>query len=138
MKFFRRICLLYLVTMLILSAGVPGLAVVSVDQSARTASGSVGLDAQKPVGGSEKLLETAKAAVLYEMSGDTMVYTWNPDEVLDPSGMNKLLTALIALEKGNVEDVVTVSRTVVQSSALIGSVSANLKYGEEIKLLDLL
>jgi hypothetical protein len=73
MKFFRRICLLYLIVALILSSGVPAFAVTSDDQSARTASGSVGLDAQKPVGGSEKLLETAKAAVLYEMSGDTMV-----------------------------------------------------------------
>lgn len=138
MKNLRRICLLILIFVFLLSVTMPAFAEEGASGPSRTAAGSVGLDAQKPVGGSEKLLDTAKAAVLYELSGDTMVYAWNPDEALDTSGMNKLLTALIALEKGNLEDVVTVSRTVVQSSALIGSVSANLKYGEEIKLVDLL
>ena len=138
MKNLRRICLLFLIMVMLLSLTAPAFAEEREAVASRVAAGSVGLDAQKPVGGSEKLLDTAKAAVLYELSGDTMVYAWNPDEQLDPSGMNKLLTALIALEMGNLEDVVTVSRTVVQSSALIGSVSAGLKYGEEIKLMDLL
>ena len=135
MKISRRICLLLLILVLVLHVAGPALA---ANTSNPSSSGSVGLDAQKPLGGSEKLLETAKAAILYELTSDTMVYAWNPDETVDPSGMNKLLTAIVALERGNPEDVVTVSRTVVQSAALIGSVSAGLKYGEEITLRDLL
>lgn len=135
MKNLRRICLLLLVMVMLLSVAGHALA---VDTSTQSVSGSVGLDAQKPLGGSEKLLDTAKAAILYELTSDTMVYAWNPDESIDPSGMNKILTAMLALEKGNPEDLVTVSRTVVQSAALVGSVSAGLKYGEEIKLKDLL
>lgn len=135
MKNLRRICLLLLVMVMLLSVAGHALA---VDTSTQSVSGSVGLDAQKPLGGSEKLLDTAKAAILYELTSDTMVYAWNPDESIDPSGMNKILTAMLALEKGNPEDLVTVSRTVVQSAALVGSVSAGLKYGEQIKLKDLL
>lgn len=135
MKILRRICLLLLVMVMLLSVAGHALA---VDISTQSVSGSVGLDAQKPLGGSEKLLDTAKAAILYELTSNTMVYAWNPDESIDPSGMNKILTAMLALEKGNPEDLVTVSRTVVQSAALVGSVSAGLKYGEQIKLKDLL
>lgn len=135
MKISRRNCLLLLISVLLLSVAMPAFA---VDTSTQSSSGSVGLDAQKPLGGSEKLLDTAKAAILYELTSSTMVYAWNPDEAVDPSGMNKLLTAIVALERGDPEDVVTVSRTVVQSAALIGSVSAGLKYGEEITLKDLL
>ena len=135
MKNLLRICLLFIIMGILLSMASPAIA---ADTTIQSTSGSVGLDAQKPLGGSEKLLETAKAAILYEMTSDTLVYAWNPDEAVDPSGMNKLLTAMIALERGNPDDVVTVSRTVVQSAALIGSVSAGLKYGEEITLKDLL
>lgn len=135
MKISRRTYLLLLIMGLLLSMAAPALA---ADASTQSLTGSVGLDAQKPLGGSEKLLDTAKAAILYEMTSDTMVYAWNPDEAIDPSGMNKLLTAVLALERGNPDDIVTVSRTVVQSAALIGSVSAGLKHGEEIKLRDLL
>ena len=49
----------------------------------------------------------------------------------------KLLTALIVLEEGNLEDIVTVKRSTLNSIAA-GSVSASLKAGEEIKLEDLL
>ena len=138
MKISRRICLLFCIIFLVMGIAMPVCGQESRDQATSTQYGSVGLDAQKPLGGSEKMLDTAKAAILYELTGNTMVYAWNPDEAIDPSGMNKLLTALIALEKGNPADMITVSRTVVQSSALIGSVSAGLKYGEEISLKDLL
>ena len=138
MKILQRICLLMLVPVMLLSVAAPAFAVEDTASKAYSASGSVGLDAQIPVGGTEQFLETAKAAVLYELTGNTMVYAWNPDEVIDPSGMNKLLTALIALEKCDPQEMVTVSRTVVQSAALIGSVSAELKVGEELKMIDLL
>lgn len=138
MKILQRICLLLLVAVSLLSTAMPAFAQEMPEMAAYSASGSVGLDAQIPIGGTEQLLETAKAAVLYELEADTMVYAWNPDETIDPSGMNKLLTAMIALESCDPQEMVTVSRTVVQSAALVGSVSAGLKVGEEIKLLDLL
>lgn len=137
MKKLRRICLLLLSLFLVLSISVPSFAQNSGSSVPHISSGSVTLDAQSPLGGSEKLLDTAKAAILYELGSDTLVYAWNPDAQVDPSGMNKLMTALLALEKGDPDEIVTVTRSAVNSVA-IGSVSAGLKAGEEITLRDLL
>lgn len=134
MKNWRRICLLFLIFVCIASAAMPAYA----QQSPQITTGSVGLDAQKPLNSGEQLLDTAKAAILYELTSGTLVYAWNPDLQVDPSGMNKIMTAIIALEMAKPEDLVTVSRTVLQSSALVGSVSAGLKVGEEISMKDLL
>lgn len=100
-------------------------------------NGCISLQAQKPLAGSEKLLESAKAVLLYELSSNTMVYSYNPDTHVDPSGMNKIMTALIALEKVDPQAVATVSRKALDSVP-IGSVSAGLKRYEEIKIIDLL
>lgn len=80
---------------------------------------------------------TAKAALLYERNTQTLVYARNPDERINPTGLIKLLSALIVLEEGNLDDVVTVRRSTLNSVAL-GAVSAGLKAGEEITLRDLL
>lgn len=85
----------------------------------------------------EQLLDTARAVILYEMETDTLVYSWQPDLQLNPSGMNKIMTALLALERGDLQTVVTVSRAALDSVG-IGSVSAGLKAGEEITLEQLL
>ncbi len=114
---------------------IPGYAGATED--AAVLSGCKTLGARVPLGGSEKQLETAKAAILYELNSDTLVYAYNPDERIDPTGMVKLLTALIALEEGNLEDQVTVTRAALNSVA-IGAVSAGLRAGEVISLQDLL
>lgn len=95
------------------------------------------LQAKVPLGGSQQLTESAKAVFLYELNTDTLVYAWNPDAQIDPSGMVKILTVLVALENGNLEDVVTVKRSVLNTVA-IGAVSANLQAGEQIPVRDLM
>lgn len=80
---------------------------------------------------------TAKAVVLYECNTDTLVYTHQPDLRLNPTGIVKVLTALIALEEGNLDDVVTVRRSTLNSVG-VGVVSAQLQAGEEMTLRDLL
>lgn len=104
---------------------------VSVSQGCAT------LDGQAPLAGSEQLLDTAQAVILYELGSDTLVYAWNPDQRLDPSGMNKIMTALLAIELCRPEDLVTVTREALNSVA-IGSVSAGLKSGEQLPMEDLL
>ena len=56
---------------------------------------------------------TAKAVILYEMNTQTLVYAHNPDASVNPTGLTKLLTALIVLEEGNLNDVVTVKQSVL-------------------------
>lgn len=80
---------------------------------------------------------TANAVILFEQNTQTLVYAHNPDVSVNPTGLTKLLTSLIVLEEGNLDDVVTVKRSTLNSVSP-GSVSAGLKAGEEITLRDLL
>jgi hypothetical protein len=76
---------------------VAGMCVPAMGEE-HVSSGCLTLDASEDLSADEKLLETAKAALLYEIKSQTLVYAWNPDQKLDPSGMNKIMTALLALE----------------------------------------
>lgn len=135
MKKICRFGLLLLVMAMIAGLCVPAWA--EEETSLAVSAGCVTLDAASCLSGGEKLLDTAKAVILYDLDSETLVYSWNPDQRLDPSGMNKLMTALLALEKGDPDAVVTVTKSALDSVA-IGSVSAGLKAGEEITLRDLL
>lgn len=127
---------LCLVLALLLFISIP-CGAASATNSAAVDHGCSSLKAQVPLGGSQQLTESAKAVFLYELNTDTLVYAWNPDAQIDPSGMVKILTVLVALENGNLDDMVTVKRSVLNTVA-IGAVSANLQAGEEISLRDLL
>lgn len=102
-----------------------------------TADSCISLDASSALAGNSQLLPTAQAVVLYAQDSDTMVYSWNPDLRLDPSGMNKIMTALIALETASLDTMVTVTSTAL-NSVTIGAMSAGLKSGEILSLKDLL
>lgn len=130
MKKNRLFCLILSVFLLIQSVGM-SVAATSVEQGADT------LDAMVPLNGGQLEGTTAKAVILYELGSDTMVYAWQPDEAVDPSGMNKIMTALLAIEKGNPDAMVTVTRDALNSVA-IGAMSAGLKVEEQISLRDLL
>ena len=102
-----------------------------------SAVSSHGLHAQNPLAGSQQLLDTAQAVVAYELNTDTLLYTWNADQHINPTGMVKLLSALIVLEEGNLDDVATVRRSTLDTISW-GAVSAGLKAGEKVVLRDLL
>ena len=135
MKKFRRFSLLLVFILLVQCLALPVLALDEGD--AAITSGCVTLDGQKPVYPGGQLLDTAKAVILYERNSDTLVYSWNPDTRLDPSGMNKIMTALLALEKTDPTTVLTVTRTALDSVP-VGSMSAKLQKDEKITMLDLL
>lgn len=96
-----------------------------------------GLDANRALDDSRKILETAQTVILYELNTDTLVYSYNADKQINPTGLVKLLTVLVALEQGNLDDVVTVYQSTLNTVA-IGAVSAGLKANEEMILRDLL
>lgn len=118
------------------------ISLICVPATAQTGDSSVeqgcfSLDAGVSLHEGERLLPSAKSVVLFEMNTQTLVYAWNADEQMDPAGMNKIMTAMLALEYGKPDDVVTVTRYALDS-VKIGSVSAGLKAGEELTLQDLL
>lgn len=75
MKKICRLCLLLLAFSLFAGMCVPVMA--QEMHSLAVSSGCVTLDAKSPLMGSQKLLDTSKAVILYEMGSQTLV-EWNP------------------------------------------------------------
>ena len=79
----------------------------------------------------------AKAAALVELNSDTLVYGMNLDEKVYPASLTKIMTCMLALEHGNLDDIVTVSHEALQDLNAAGS-SAGLLEGEQLSLRELL
>lgn len=97
------------------------------------------MDAQVPMGGDSRMLDTAVSAFVYERNTGTLIYAYNPDHKMQPGTFTKLVVAIVALENGNLDDVVTVN-SMSYKSLPGGAVTAKpyLKEGEELTLRDLL
>lgn len=134
MKKTRLLCL-FLVSFLIFSGFSSP--VLANDSTLPVTSGCHSVDASMTLSEEEKLTDTAKAAVLYELNSGTLLYTHNPDTKIYPTSMVKIMTTLVALENGDLDEVVTVTRSVL-NQVPIGILGADLKLGEEITLRDLL
>lgn len=79
----------------------------------------------------------AKAAVLIDLKGGRTIYQSHADEKAFPASTTKIMTALLALEKGNLSDVITVSETALADINYLHS-RIDLKVGEELTLEQLL
>lgn len=88
------------------------------------------LDGQMPYLGSNQLVKNGKAMLLYEANTDTLLYAYNADTQLPPASLVKILTALIAIEKGSMTDVVTVSAEVL--STLDSDAMVTGLHGDEV------
>ena len=100
-------------------------------------SGCFSLDASIAMHGTEEITDNAEAIFLYELNSRTLIYALNPDTPLDPSSFTKLMTALIAVEEGKLEDVVMVKQSVLDTVPW-DAVLADLQDGEVMTLEDLL
>lgn len=105
--------------------------------NASISSGCHTIDAQRALLGSDKMLKTAGAVLVYEINSDTLVYTYNADMHIEPASLVKIMTALVAIENGNLDDVVTVTSNAI---APIPDYAATLQLqaGEKFTLNDLL
>ena len=97
---------------------------VCVQKGSRTIEGMV------PVGGHDRRLETAQSAFLYEITTDTVVYSYNPDLKVHPGALAKMVLGLLVLENCDREDVVTVTEG-IQSYIPAGSNNIKLKSFEQ-------
>lgn len=82
----------------------------------------------------EEVDTSARAAVLIERSTGMVLLAHNENEPLPMASTTKIMTALLALEKGNLDDVVTVGRNAYG----VPGTSIYLNLGEHITLRDLL
>lgn len=105
--------------------------------NAAVTNGCHTLDAATTYLGSKILTDNVSAAVVYETNSDTLMYAQNADEKMYPSSLTKVLTALIAVEKGKLDDVITIRQDVLDTVPYYAA-SAELVAGEKISLSDLL
>lgn len=113
MSFYRKICLVLSVVFLLQVMLLP---VAAEDEitDVSVLSGCNGIDGKVPVLGTAQLVENTQSAVLFEASTGTLMYAWNADQQLHPAGLVKILTALVAIENGNLKDAVTVQQQVLE------------------------
>jgi len=75
-----------------------------------------------------------EAAVLMDARSGQVLYAKNPHQRMYPASTTKILTALLALEKGNLDDLVTVP----EEACRTGGSAIGLQAGERLTLRDLL
>lgn len=102
-------------------------------------SGCNTIEGQVPFLGTQKILDNGEAFILYEANTDTLMYADNADEQLPPASLVKILTALIAVEKGKLDDAVTVKEDVLATLDKDAvRVQPNLAANEVLTVEDLL
>lgn len=90
-------------------------------------------DARYPICGSDYILTYSESAVLYEVTSDTLVYTCNPDTRMHPSSFVKIMTAMLALEYGDLDEIVVCKQEVLDLVPY-DAMMALLADGEQVSL----
>lgn len=101
-----------------------------IQNGCRTIEGMVPLD------GSERKLDTALGVFVYETTTNTVVYSYNPDMKIAPGSLTKIVTALLAIELCEMDEVVTVNTSNI-SKLPSGALNQNIKNGEQLTVEDL-
>lgn len=109
----------------------PVFGMVSIKKGCRTIEG------MEPVGGNDRRLESAQSVFLYEVSTDTVVYSYNPDMKVHPGALAKMVLALLVVENCDKKDTVEVTEG-IQSYIPMGSHNIALKSLEHMTVEDLL
>ncbi len=133
MKGFGKL-LCYILALAMLMAPVSVFAEEDIDNS--IINGCNTLDGANPLLGSSPINNT-EAAILYETNSDTLLYALNPDQRMSPSSLAKLVTAIVAIEQADLDEV-AVADELTLSLIPWDAVSVGLQPGEEMPLLDLL
>ena len=135
----KKIGVLILVAALVVTMIFPMKASADLDllNDKSVQQGCHSVDAKTPLLGSVPYTNNAISVILYENNSDTLMYAYNVDEQLYPSSFVKILTCLIAVEKGNLTEEVTVRQDILNTIPS-DAVSVNLCAEEVISLEDLL
>lgn len=108
-----------------------------IEPEKQTAYGCFTTDATDSFLGSEQLVKNAKSVFLYELNTQTLMHAWQADVALPPSSLVKILTAIIAIENGNLDSAVTVTESAL-ADLPASAVSVDLIANEVLTLQDLL
>ncbi len=143
-KRFLSICLIFvLIFALATPAGAVESTAASSEEVAQTApveelpTGFEKPEAPRQYDFGIDLAVQAKGAVLIELNSNSMIYSYEIDQKLYPASLTKIMTCMLALEHGDLDDVLTVSKTAMQGLSIHGS-TAGLLVGEELSLREIL
>ena len=78
-----------------------------------------------------------EAAILVDVQSGQILYSKNPDEQLAPASTTKIMTGLLAIERGKLDELVTASPTMLDRKQVYGT-RIYLDPGEQLTLGDLL
>ena len=136
MKKFRLICFLLAMIMLLQFAPMAFAEDETESENPSVRRGCRTLDAQAPFYGTEKMLDSAEAAFLYETNSDTVMYAWNPDQRIAPASLIKIITCLVVLRECELDEKVTVTEsamsTIKKTAATIKLVPGEVFTVEEL------
>lgn len=136
MKKNGAICLLLCVALLV--SAIPFVASAADAADIAATQGCHSPDAQFSLLNSEEpLVKNVRSAFVYELNSDTLIYALNPDAPEEPASLVKAMTALVAIENGDLQDAVTVKQSVLDTIPS-GMVSADLLADEVMTLEDML
>lgn len=105
--------------------------------SAAVTNGCHTLDATSTYLGTKQITDNISSAIVYETNSDTLMYSLNADDKVYPSSLVKILTALIAVEKGDLQEEITITQEVLDTVPYYAA-SAELVADEKMSLSDLL
>jgi serine-type D-Ala-D-Ala carboxypeptidase (penicillin-binding protein 5/6) len=93
--------------------------------------------ADKPDTNQTLPLVHGEGAYLIDVQSGQTLFTKNPNEQLAPASTTKIMTGLLALERGNLNDIVTATPTLLNNKLVYGT-QIYLQPGEKISQKDLL
>ena len=100
--------------------------------------GSRTLDAKKPLADKDDYTGKVEAAIVYDLTSDTLIFAQDIDEKLFPASLTKVMTCLLTIEmQPDLDQVVPVTPEGLKGMAPGGS-NVALKVGEKMSVRDLL
>ena len=135
MKLIRYLCSFLSVALIF--SGLSTVCLAESDDSASVVSGCHSVDASSTYLGASQIVDNVQAAFVFEVNSDTLMYAHNPDLQVYPASLVKVMTALIAVEQGNLEETIVVDEDTL-STVPYDAVSVELQPGEAISLNELL
>lgn len=94
------------------------------------------IEGLQPLGGSERMLATAQAAMVYEVKTGTVIYSYNPDTKIAPGSLAKIVAAYLALQFCELDDEVKANSANI-SRLPAGSKHKDMKHDEILTVEDL-
>ena len=95
------------------------------------------IEGLQPLGGSERMLATAQAAMVFEEKTGTVIYSYNPDVKIAPGSLAKIVTAYVALQFAELDEEVKANSANI-SRLPAGSKHKDMKHDEVMTVEDLL